>query len=361
MQKQIYRPLQIWLIIGLTMVLLQVMIGGITRLTNSGLSITEWNIIKGTIPPLSNEAWQYTFDQYKIHAKKQYESLHAGMTLSEFKFIYFWEYFHRLWARFIGFVFVIGLVVFLALKKIDRKLLSQLIIVFCLAMLEAVFGIVMVYSGLGDDTRTWVSAYKLIIHLIIATLIFGYLFYVYLCYTQPETNDAQLPKSIKRISSAIILVLVVQILFGGLMAGMRAGLIHPHFPVFVHSEKIILALQSPAPKTLDEVGDYEKSAFIKAIIQIVHRSTATILLLLIAYLVFLFSKNTISNTLSRAKNSLVVIVAIQFMLGVITVMLSVGNIPPFWGSIHQCFALLLLLSTIYVRYQMIDKKESFIF
>lgn len=356
MQKQIYRPLQIWLIIGLVMVLFQVMIGGITRLTNSGLSITEWNIIKGTIPPLSNEAWEHTFDQYKIHAKKQYESLHAGMTLSEFKFIYFWEYFHRLWARFIGFVFVIGLAIFLLLKKVDRKLLIQLLIVFGLAMLEAVFGIIMVYSGLGDDTRTWVSAYKLIIHLIIATLIFGYLFYVYLCYTQKETTDAHLPSMIKKISTVIIVVLFLQILFGGLMAGMRAGLVHPHFPIFIHSEKIILALQSPAPHTLDEVGDYEKSVFIKAIIQIIHRSTATLLVVLISFLIYLFSKNTLSNTLARAKNILIAMIVIQFVLGVITVMLSVGSIPPFWGSIHQCFALLLLLSTIYVRYQMMDKK-----
>jgi cytochrome c oxidase assembly protein subunit 15 len=356
MQKQIYRPLQIWLIIGLVMVLFQVMIGGITRLTNSGLSITEWNIIKGTIPPLSNEAWEHTFDQYKIHAKKQYESLHAGMTLSEFKFIYFWEYFHRLWARFIGFVFVIGLAIFLLLKKVDRKLLIQLLIVFGLAMLEAVFGIIMVYSGLGDDTRTWVSAYKLIIHLIIATLIFGYLFYVYLCYTQKETTDAHLPSMIKKISTVIIVVLFFQILFGGLMAGMRAGLVHPHFPIFIHSEKIILALQSPAPHTLDEVGDYEKSVFIKAIIQIIHRSTATLLVVLISFLIYLFSKNTLSNTLARAKNILIAMIVIQFVLGVITVMLSVGSIPPFWGSIHQCFALLLLLSTIYVRYQMMDKK-----
>jgi cytochrome c oxidase assembly protein subunit 15 len=356
MQKEIYKPLKIWLIIGLVMVLLQVMIGGITRLTNSGLSITEWNIIKGTIPPLSNDAWVQTFEQYKIHAKKQYESLHAGMTMSEFKFIYFWEYFHRLWARFIGFVFVIGLVIFLLMRKIDMKLFIQLMIVFGLAMLEAVFGIIMVYSGLGDDTRTWVSAYKLIIHLIIATLIFGYLFYVYLCYTQKNTHDFGLSKNLKIISTSIIVLLFIQILFGGLMAGMRAGLIHPHFPIFIHSEKILGALQSPAPQSMDDLNDYEKSAYIKAIIQIIHRTLATTILILIAYLVYLFSKNNISAFLRRAKNSMLFMILIQITLGVITIMLSIGRIPPFWGSVHQCAALILLLSAIWVRYQMIEKK-----
>lgn len=338
------------------MVLLQVMIGGITRLTNSGLSITEWNIIKGTIPPLSQDAWEYTFDQYKIHAKKQYESLHAGMSLSEFKFIYFWEYFHRLWARFIGFVFVIGLLIFLYLKKIDKKLFIQLMIVFGLAMLEAVFGIIMVYSGLGDDTRTWVSAYKLIIHLIIATLIFAYLFYVYLCYTQNTTKDAFLAPKIKSISTVIIVLLFFQILFGGLMAGMRAGLVHPYFPVFVHGDKMMLALQSPIPASLDELGDYEKSAFIKAIIQLIHRGMASVLVIVISYLLLLFARVSISPTLRQAKNALLVMLLIQCSLGIITIMLSVGRIPPFWASVHQCAALILLLSSVYVRYQMIEKK-----
>ncbi len=356
MQKEVYRPLQIWLIIGLAMVLIQVMLGGITRLTNSGLSITEWNIIKGTIPPITNEAWEHTFEQYKIHAKKQYESLHAGMTLSEFKFIYFWEYFHRLWARFIGVVFVIGLVVFLLLKKIDNKLLIQLLIVFGLAMLEAVFGIIMVYSGLGDDTRTWVSAYKLIIHLIIATLIFSYLFYVYLCYTQKNTADTHLPLSLKRLSSIIIVLIILQILFGGLMAGMRAGLVHPYFPVFVHGSNMINALQSPAPQTLDEIGDYEKSVYIKAVIQIVHRTMATFLLVLIGWFLYQLSKLNFSETMKKARTFFAVMIVLQFTLGVITILLSIGRIPPFWGTVHQCAALILLLSSIYVRYQMLEKK-----
>lgn len=93
------RPVQIWLLIGVFMVFMQVVIGGVTRLTDSGLSITEWAVIQGTVPPMNEADWQLAFDAYKVAAKKQYESLHADMSLQEFKFIYFWEYFHRLWAR----------------------------------------------------------------------------------------------------------------------------------------------------------------------------------------------------------------------------------------------------------------------
>ena len=110
---KVKKPVRVWLFIGVFMVFMQVVIGGITRLTDSGLSITEWAIIQGTLPPLNEAAWMEAFEQYKIMAKKQFESLHADMTLSEFKFIYFWEYFHRLWARMMGFVFLFPFLYFL--------------------------------------------------------------------------------------------------------------------------------------------------------------------------------------------------------------------------------------------------------
>lgn len=358
MQKEIYKPLQYWLIAGLVLVLMQIAIGGITRLTDSGLSITEWNIIKGVIPPLTEEAWQHTFTLYKTEAKKQYESLHADMTLSEFKFIYFWEYFHRLWARMIGVVFLVGFLIFLALKKIDKKLGVQLLIVFCMAMLEAVFGIIMVYSGLGDDKRTWVSAYKLLIHLSIATLIFSYLYHVYLQYTQHKTVDYILPKSIKNIALLIFILVLIQIMFGGLMAGMRAGLIHPHFPVFIKFGNITHALQSSAPNSLDELGDYERSIFIKALIQIAHRITAGLLVLSSFYLFLQIKKQTVSQRMKNASIYLVTSIALQFALGAITIMLSIGRIPPFWGSLHQCTAFLVLLSIMYLQYQMRENNAS---
>jgi len=111
--KKVHRVVRWWLMIGLVMVFFQVFIGGVTRLTDSGLSITEWAVIQGTLPPMDTEAWEVAFEKYKVSAKRQYESLHGDMTMSEFKVIFFWEYFHRLWARLMGFVFIIPFFFFL--------------------------------------------------------------------------------------------------------------------------------------------------------------------------------------------------------------------------------------------------------
>jgi len=157
-----YLPsVKIWLFIGLVMIFVQVLLGGITRLTGSGLSITKWEIVTGILPPMSQEAWQAEFDLYK--ATPQYQKINEGMSLSEFKFIYFWEYIHRLWARMMGFVFIIPFVVFLFKGHLDKALIKRLGGVVLMAAIVASFGWIMVASGLED--RPWVNAYKLSLHL----------------------------------------------------------------------------------------------------------------------------------------------------------------------------------------------------
>lgn len=347
---RVKRPVRIWLLIGVVMVFFQVIIGGVTRLTDSGLSITEWAVIQGTLPPTNVQEWQEAFELYKTAAKKQYETLHADMTLSEFKVIYFWEYFHRLWARTMGFVFLIPFLFFVAKKWIPKWMIKRLAIVILLASLAAVFGWIMVASGLNNDNRTWVSAYKLVAHLSIATTLFAYLFWTWLKAQQVRTDDGQLG-NLRKLGWITVGILGIQIVFGGLMAGMRAGLIHPHFPFFIEGERLLGALKAGAATGVDGIIDYEPNSHIKAIVQILHRAMAYVLSGLIVYFFLKIRKAAISERLKRANTLLLGMLIIQFLMGISTVINSVGKIPVFWGAAHQGGALLLLICLLYVNYQ----------
>lgn len=332
------------------MVFFQVVIGGVTRLTDSGLSITEWSVIQGTVPPLNEAEWQIAFDKYKVAARKQFETLHADMALSDFKVIFFWEYAHRLWARLMGFVFLFPFLWFLIKKQMPRWLLRRLGVVIGLASLAAVFGWIMVASGLNKDNRTWVSAYKLMTHLGIATALFGYLFWTWLRAAQPLTVDGHLT-ALKRLGWWTAAVLFVQIAFGGLMAGMRAGLIHPHFPVFVEWGRFWQVL-TEAPVGTEELVDYESGQSIKAVVQLLHRGMAWVLVALAVWLFIKIKQQAaISKQLSLGANLLAGMLFVQFLLGVMTVINCVGRVPLFWGAVHQAGALVLLTAVLFVNYQ----------
>lgn len=351
LNSKTYKPISIWLFIGISMVFVQVMIGGITRLTDSGLSITEWKIVEGTLPPLNQEAWNTTFENYKLHAKKQHESLHPNMTLSQFKVIYFWEYFHRLWARVMAMVFIVGFSVFLALKKFSSKLLVQLIIVIALASLEGLFGWIMVASGLNEDNRTWVSAYKLVIHLTIATLLFSYLCWTFFSYNAQKNTTKQIKSTTNKAAWLILPVLLIQIVLGGFMAGMRAGIVLPHFPAWLYLDKIYLAFQQPFVWNASNLVNYEPSSFIKIFVQILHRSTALILSIQILWLTFLIKKEPLSKPLKTGSIYLLTLLILQFLLGVFTVMGCLSKTPVILGVLHQATALLLLASLLFVLFE----------
>lgn len=348
---QVHKSVRIWLFIGLVMVFFQVVIGGVTRLTDSGLSITEWAVIQGTLPPMNAAEWEEAFDKYKEAAKKQYMTLHADMELPEFKVIYFWEYFHRLWARLMGLVFAVPFFFFFLSKKwLPRWLLQRLGIVILLAAAAATFGWIMVASGLNDDTRTWVSAYKLIIHLGIATSLFGYLLWTWLKAWQPIPS-APGYTGLRRFSWGITTLLFVQILFGGLMAGMRAGLIHPYFPFLVESERLFGLMSEVSTVGLSNFVDYEPSGFVKGLVQIIHRVTAYVLVGLIVWLFLLLRRQTDQRPLQIGGFLLIGMVLVQFGLGVLTIINSVGKIPVGYGVLHQAGALVLLAFLLYVNYQ----------
>ncbi len=346
-KQPIHQAVRIWLFIGLVMVFVQVVVGGITRLTDSGLSITEWSVIQGTLPPMNEVEWTEAFELYKVAAKQQFESLHADMTLSEFKVIFFWEYIHRLWARTMGFVFLFPFLFFWRKKMLPKWLMKHLGVVVALAALAATFGWIMVASGLNESNRTWVSAYKLVTHLSIATSVFVALYWTYLKTGRKGGQDAHLVK-LRQFAWGAGALLIVQIIFGGLMAGMKAGLIHPYFPLFVEGDRLANALQSGEA----DLVNYESSLKIKAWVHVVHRVTAYVLTAVLIGLFVKIRQATSSVQLQRGGWVMLGLIGVQFILGVLTVINSIGSIPIGYGVMHQGVALLLLLSWLYILYQL---------
>ncbi len=341
----------IWLIIGLVLVVGQVMLGGITRLTDSGLSITEWNVVKGTLPPLSEAEWQISFDKYQAFAKTQFENLHAEMLLSEYKSIFFWEWVHRFWARMMGLVFLFPFLYFLYKKYMPPWLIKRLLIVVGLAAIAATFGIIMVFSGLENENRTWVSAYKLAIHLSIALVLFAYLFKTTLLVLQPKVSDLEF-KKFRKYPHRMLGLIFIQIIFGALMAGMRAGAIHTSWPFFAGGNVLFDVLGSNVNLSFLDFINYESNNYIKAIVQVLHRSMAYVLFAATIYIVLKIRKEKISDTLNKASLIVLGLIFIQFFLGVFTIMnyLDKDFLIPL-GTLHQIFAFFTFIAWIFLEHQ----------
>ncbi len=344
MSKQtIDRVVRWWLFVGVVMIFFQVVLGGITRLTDSGLSITEWAVIQGVLPPRTTAAWEEAFEAYKRAAAKQYETVHRQMSLEEFKRIYYWEYLHRLWARSMGLVFLLPFLIFLRKRMLPVFLLKKLGVVILLALLAAVFGWVMVLSGLNDDQRTWVSAYKLVVHLFIATALYAYLFWTW--RTAGFARRAWGEVRGGYVWFVVVLALAFfQIALGGLMAGMRAALVFPFFPA-VGGPYDLLALlrqQAPAGMSWEHFLDYEPSIWIKALVQLLHRLTAWLLVVLTLWTLWTNRKFIRSSGLDFHAGLLISLLILQLTLGIFTVINSLGKVPVLLGVLHQAGALLFL-------------------
>lgn len=337
------RAVRNWLILGLVLIFVQVVVGGITRLTGSGLSITKWEIVTGTLPPLNGTDWLAEFDLYK--ATPQYEKMNEGMSLGDFKFIYFWEYFHRLWARLMGFAFILPLAYFLFRGYIDRALGKRLGLVFFAAALTASFGWIMVASGLIE--RPLVNAYKLSMHLGIAFITFGILLWTTL-WTHDVRLSAKPSTQLRKLVYWTAGVFVVQILLGGMMSGMKAALFYPTWPD-LNGETIPAVLLNSANWDLQHFIDYDKHPFMAALIQLLHRSTGYVVAFLIAALAWLgLRQNLLGTRWSKALWITLGLMLIQVFLGIGTLVLSKGGIIPVsWGVLHQAGALLLLTAVLY--------------
>lgn len=341
---------KLWLVAGLVMIFVQVVVGGITRLTGSGLSITKWEIVTGTLPPMNEAAWEGEFEKYK--ATPQYAKINEGMSVAEFKFIYFWEYIHRLWARMMGFVFAIPLAIFWARGMVDRPLLKRLGVVFLLAALVASFGWIMVASGLID--RPWVNAYKLTMHLSLALILFSYLFWTTLKVIQPSPQRIG-DKVLKKGAVALTAIGAVQIVLGGIMSGMKAGLYFPTWPD-MNGEAVPSVLLDLSNWTVENFVHYDASLFMPAFIQLFHRTTAYVLTAVVLWFAYQGLKRAKTSQLRIGIYLLVSVLIIQVLLGILTVVNSIGTIPVGLGVYHQAGALLLLSAILYVDYQLLGKR-----
>ncbi len=342
--RQIARPVRLWLAAGLILIAVQVIIGGITRLTGSGLSITKWEIVTGTFPPVGEAAWQEAFDLYR--ETPQYHKINKGFSLEEFKFIYFWEYFHRLWARAMGFVFLIPFIYFFSRKMFNKPLLRRLAVVFLLACLVATFGWIMVASGLIE--RPWVNAYKLSLHLGLAFLCFGYLWWTYLLVLHPGEvwkEDSRWKRGFRWITGLVI----VQLMLGGLMSGMKAGLFFPTWPM-MNGEWVPGILFDRVNWTAANFGAYDSSVFMPALVQVLHRFTAYVIFGIVVWLSMRVLRSPGSRTVQLGSSVLLMIVILQLTVGIVTVLSSHGVIPVFWGVLHQGLALVLLSTSLYMNY-----------
>jgi heme a synthase len=331
------RALLIWLFSGCFLVFGMVVVGGITRLTGSGLSITEWKVVTGAIPPLNEAEWVQEFEKYK--QIPQYQQMNAHFTLSDFKFIFFWEYIHRLFGRMIGVVFMIGFIFFFFKQAISNKLMPKLGMMFLLGGIQGFLGWYMVSSGLTQNVR--VSHIRLAIHLTFAFITFGYIFWVALSeiYKQPTTNAGALTKF--RNQTAILLVLVtVQIIYGAFVAGTKAGMIYNTWPKMGDDwmpESISFALQNDGWMSL--VNNLPS-------VQFIHRMMAyfiTVFIALISYRVL--KSSVVSAEQRKAVYLLLTGIVLQVVLGITTLLLHV----PIWlGVLHQAVAFFLFGGCIYL-------------
>lgn len=334
------RAVRIWLWVGLVMVFLQIAIGGVTRLTGSGLSITRWEIVTGTLPPLNAAAWDAAFDLYK--ATPQYEKINQGMSMSEFKFIYFWEYFHRLWARLMGFVFIIPFLWFWRRGMLSPVVRRRLLILVSLAALEGFFGWIMVASGLRD--RPWVNAYNLTLHLTMGVFIFSWLLWtIFIAYRPVAEPLAERAKM--RFSWGIVALIFLQIALGAMMSGSKAGLFFPTWPD-MHGAYIPGILLDAGNWQWIHFFDYDKNPFMPALIQFMHRNVAYILTGLVIWWIW----RTKGLNAVAIDYALLGALVLQVLLGIITLLHCRSEIPVFWGSAHQIGAILLLSVALYKTY-----------
>lgn len=325
------RPVRLWLYGVVVLIILMVVIGGLTRLTESGLSIVEWKPFAGTLPPMSANAWQEAFDQYK--AFPQFQKVNQQMTLSDFKSIYWWEFGHRLLGRLIGIAFALPMLLFFFLRRLKGALLKRLGIALILGGLQGALGWFMVKSGLVDLPR--VSHYRLAAHLGLALFLMSYLFWIGLDIEgRRETQSA--PQILRILSHVIIVLVATQITFGALTAGLRAGIGYNTFPL-MHGHILPPGWNQMMPVWLNFLEN-------PVTVQFIHRSIGWSLLLTISIFWWLTGRMQVPGKARNGIHILFGVTVIQFILGVLTLVFVV---PIPLASLHQFGACLVLLSAVF--------------
>jgi cytochrome c oxidase assembly protein subunit 15 len=323
------KPVAIWLLIGVGMIMIQVLLGGITRLTGSGLSITEWKPILGALPPMNEADWLAAYEKYKVIG--QYKQINFNFTLSDFKFIYFWEWFHREWARLIGVVFCIGFVYFWFKKYFTKEMARPMLVLFVLGGLQGLIGWIMVDSGVNKES-VYVDHFKLAIHFISALVLLCYVLWFAL-KLMIEKQPVIYPIQLKRTLWFLLLLLTIQLVYGALVAGLKAAVVAPTWPD-MNGFFIPLGLSSAVfsdPLT----------------VHFIHRMLAYLLFLSVVFWWFSAKKSKGDLFFRTFRNVPLIIVSIQLVLGILTVLNSTDKHSLIlFGVLHQFTAMLLLSSLI---------------
>lgn len=343
------RPVAIWLLIGVGMLIIQIILGGITRLTGSGLSITQWDVITGALPPMNAIEWAEEFDKYK--QTPQFRLLNSDFTLSDFKFIWFWEWLHRNWARLMSLVFAIPFIYFLVKGYFRRSMIRPLVVLFLLGALQGAVGWIMVASGLTGDA-VYVKPTRLALHFIFAMLLLAYTFWFALKLLVRDETLIDAPV-LKKGAWWCIGLLGLQFIFGALMAGHRAAPAAPTWPLINDSFIPVAAFRNGMKDLVED----------PITIHLVHRSLAYILFVAVLVWSYYAFRRSASRLFRHVRPWPLVLVIVQVILGIATVLTSIHIRPTKWNDfewmaqLHQLFALFLLLALVFAAYML--RKKTF--
>jgi cytochrome c oxidase assembly protein subunit 15 len=337
------RRLGVWLAIWAGMLFLLILIGGTTRLTESGLSITEWNVVSGVVPPMTDDAWRLEFDKYR--QIPQYQAVHAGMTVQQFKGIFLWEYVHRLWARLVTVAFALPLLWFLARGMVPRQVRGRLWLLLALLGAQGALGWFMVSSGLSG--RTEVSQYRLAAHFAAALLIYGATLWTAADFLARPRAEARDGYRARHLSWCVTALAIVTAIAGAFVAGLRAGHAYNTFPLM--AGRVVppgYGALSPWPRNLFENV---------AAVQFNHRCLALITFAAIIGFWWWSRRQAIPATARRAIIRLVAAAILQVSLGIATLLLVV---PVPLGVAHQGGAILLITAGLLTMHALRASQED---
>ena len=332
--KKINKLFYYWLIFSFFLVFTMIVVGGLTRLTNSGLSITEWELFTGILPPLNQEGWNKYFLLYK--EIPQFKLLNNQMTLDEFKTIFYWEYFHRILGRLIGLAFLLPLIFFYISDKINKKYLSYCLIILLLIIFQGFVGWYMVKSGLVNNTT--VSHYRLSLHLSVAFLIISLIFWLLINIREKSFKNIFTNEKRSFYFYSLIILLFLQIIIGAFVSGLDAGKIYQTWPLMNYTY-FPNDVEIKEFKNLFNFNDH-------ALIHFYHRNIAYF----ISFYIFLIGFYIVRKKLYEMYNPFLILfifLFFQIFLGIITL---ISNLNIYLASAHQICSLLLTLSAINLYY-----------
>lgn len=331
------RRIAAWLFVCCFMVYAMVILGGVTRLTGSGLSMVEWDPIFGILPPLEQASWDETFRLYQ--QSPEYQKINIGMDLEGFKRIYWFEYSHRLLGRTIGTVFLLPFLFFLTRGWIRRPLVPKLVTMFVLGGLQGLLGWFMVKSGLIDNPH--VSQYRLTAHLGLAILIYAYMFYVALGLWLGKQRPANIPAGLRHATTLLAVLVFITILSGGFVAGLKAGFAYNTFPLMNgHWVPEAIFMQTPLWRNFFENV---------ATVQFEHRLLATLVFSSVILLWVAARRYSLPATVTTGLHLMLAAAVLQVSLGISTLLL---HVPVALAAAHQAGALLLFTIALYTQQRM---------